>query len=81
MPRPVHWRAGVLVTLRQHALLAPVTQSGHTGPLQGRGSIGRAPVSKTGGCRFKSCRPCCRRTKVRGGALLVPNSAPASAGA
>ena len=25
---------------------------------QGRGSIGRAPVSKTGGCRFESCRPC-----------------------
>ena len=27
---------------------------------QGRSSIGRAPVSKTGGCRFESCRPCCR---------------------
>ena len=25
---------------------------------QGRSSIGRAPVSKTGGCRFESCRPC-----------------------
>ena len=25
---------------------------------EGRSSIGRAPVSKTGGCRFKSCRPC-----------------------
>ena len=27
-------------------------------PTQGRSSIGRAPVSKTGGCRFESCRPC-----------------------
>src|SRR5204863_7702389 len=27
-------------------------------PAQGRSSIGRAPVSKTGGCRFESCRPC-----------------------
>jgi hypothetical protein len=26
---------------------------------QGRGAIGSAPVSKTGGCRFESCRPCC----------------------
>ena len=25
---------------------------------QGRSSIGRAPVSKTGGCRFESCRAC-----------------------
>src|SRR4029078_5835795 len=25
---------------------------------QGRGAIGSAPVSKTGGCRFESCRPC-----------------------
>ena len=25
---------------------------------EGRSSIGRAPVSKTGGCRFESCRPC-----------------------
>ena len=27
---------------------------------QGRSSTGRAPVSKTGGCRFESCRPCIR---------------------
>ena len=27
-------------------------------PAQGRSSIGREPVSKTGGCRFESCRPC-----------------------
>src|ERR1051325_6572956 len=27
-------------------------------PTQGRSSTGRAPVSKTGGCRFESCRPC-----------------------
>ena len=26
--------------------------------LKGRSSIGRAPVSKTGGCEFKSHRPC-----------------------
>ena len=26
--------------------------------VEGRSSIGRAPVSKTGCCRFKSCRPC-----------------------
>jgi hypothetical protein len=25
---------------------------------EGRSSTGRAPVSKTGGCRFESCRPC-----------------------
>lgn len=25
---------------------------------QGRSSIGRAPVSKTGGCEFESHRPC-----------------------
>jgi hypothetical protein len=25
---------------------------------KGRSSTGRAPVSKTGGCRFESCRPC-----------------------
>ena len=28
---------------------------------EGRSSIGRAPVSKTGGCRFESCRPCASR--------------------
>ena len=27
---------------------------------QGSSSIGRAPVSKTGGCRFESCLPCSR---------------------
>ena len=34
---------------------------------QGRGAIGSAPVSKTGGCRFESCRPCC---SVQAGAPL-----------
>src|SRR6185312_4509873 len=29
------------------------------GATEGRGAIGSAPVSKTGGCRFESCRPCC----------------------
>ena len=27
-------------------------------PVEGRSSTGRAAVSKTAGCRFKSCRPC-----------------------
>jgi hypothetical protein len=30
-------------------------------PARGTGSIGRAPVSKTGGCRFESCVPRCGR--------------------
>ena len=37
-------------------LRRPPIQS--TAATQGRSSIGRAPVSKTGGCRFESCRPC-----------------------
>src|SRR5688572_6238226 len=32
---------------------------------KGCSSTGRAAVSKTAGCRFKSCRPCCR--SVMGG--------------
>jgi hypothetical protein len=32
---------------------------------QGRSSIGRAPVSKTGGCRFESCRPCWEHPRAR----------------
>src|ERR671937_324 len=32
-------------------------------PAQGRSSTGRAPVSKTGGCRFESCRPCWASTR------------------
>ena len=32
---------------------------------QGGGSIGRAAVSKTAGCRFESCPPCeCRTTDI-----------------
>jgi hypothetical protein len=31
------------------------------GPLRGCSSIGRAPDSESGGCRFKACRPCQRR--------------------
>ena len=38
---------------------------GRSGRSEGRSSIGRAPVSKTGGCRFKSCRPCARRRHQR----------------
>ena len=30
----------------------------YNGRAEGRSSTGRAPVSKTGGCRFESCRPC-----------------------
>ena len=41
------------------ATLGPATQ--------GRGSIGRAPVSKTGGCRFESCRPCRRAARSPNG--------------
>src|SRR5262245_36954755 len=33
---------------------------------QGRSSTGRAPVSKTGGCRFESCRPCKAKAPVVG---------------
>ena len=55
----------------EHAENATLRRGGHprdsTGPkdrdynrsaTQGRSSTGRAPVSKTGGCRFESCRPC-----------------------
>jgi hypothetical protein len=33
---------------------------------EGRSSTGRAPVSKTGGCRFESCRPCCGKPRIGG---------------
>src|SRR5690606_3413678 len=39
-----------------------------TWPLKGCSSIGRAAVSKTAGCRFKSCHPCVDAT-VSGGRL------------
>src|SRR6478735_6702088 len=38
---------------------------------QGRGAIGSAPVSKTGGCRFESCRPCSGSPALGGSSLKV----------
>src|SRR5215469_13192116 len=34
---------------------------------KGCSSTGRAAVSKTAGCRFKSCHPCVRRRRVEDG--------------
>ena len=42
---------------RRHTLHREAKSLGPGSP-QGRSSIGRAPVSKTGGCRFESYRPC-----------------------
>ncbi len=63
VPRPDHAVAASIQTDRRNRRLEGATE--------GRSSIGRAPVSKTGGCRFKSCRPCSnvgepeRRTPTR----------------
>jgi hypothetical protein len=42
------------------------THPGIMGRAEGRSSTGRAPVSKTGGCRFESCRPCKRKPRIDG---------------
>jgi hypothetical protein len=39
---------------------------------KGGSSIGRAPVSKTGGCRFDSCPPCCTTPFVGRGSPTAP---------
>src|SRR5262245_27680354 len=75
------------------ALDAKLTGAGHFSSLvstldlpRGVAQSGRAPVSKTGGCRFESCRPCWVRTSkstasvVGAGderATLYPNFVPA----
>jgi hypothetical protein len=48
----------VVQRLVGHAGVMPEAARLQSDEAQGRSSIGRAPVSKTGGCRFKSCRPC-----------------------
>jgi hypothetical protein len=42
---------------------------------EGRSSTGRAPVSKTGGCRFESCRPC-RESPALAGLSLIGRRRP-----
>jgi hypothetical protein len=39
-------------------MVVPVVRRLHRRPVKGCSSTGRAAVSKTAGCRFKSCRPC-----------------------
>jgi hypothetical protein len=42
------------------------------GEAQGRSSVGRAPVSKTGCRRFESCRPCCPSVPPTSAAAHLP---------
>ena len=67
---PVHWSAVGQVTPAR--LVCDAWRWGEIAA-QGCSSIGRAAVSKTAGCRFKSCHPCAS-------GLTVPWVAPPSGG-
>ncbi len=59
--------AGIHLTFgaKHHASSCPQAKGKAGVHAQGGGSIGRAAVSKTAGCRFESCPPCeCRATDI-----------------